>query len=133
MFFGCAFPDAKLESHRSYMQYHIDHCDESKGETYRLAKEFGQQLLDNCREALQENPLYKDGESIARPDKRTPSLIERPVQSPSLLLLRRQSLPREISSTPKSSERMCASSNNTCTVSDLVDAAPDPNSRPIVL
>ena len=24
-----------------YMQYHIDHCDPSKGETYKLAKEFG--------------------------------------------------------------------------------------------
>jgi fatty acid synthase subunit alpha len=46
------------------MQYHIDQCDESKGETYRLAKELGQQLLENCREALAENPLYKDGQSI---------------------------------------------------------------------
>lgn len=44
-----------------YMQYHIDNCDETKGETYRLAKELGQQLLDNCREALGQNPLYKDG------------------------------------------------------------------------
>jgi fatty acid synthase subunit alpha len=46
----------------SYMQYHIDNCDVEKGETYKLAKELGQQLLDNCREALKENPLYKDGE-----------------------------------------------------------------------
>lgn len=53
--------------YHSYMQYHIDHCDPTQGETYRLAKEFGQQLLDNCREALQENPLYKDGElSVSR-------------------------------------------------------------------
>jgi fatty acid synthase subunit alpha len=44
------------------MQYHIDNCDVEKGETYKLAKELGQQLLDNCREALKENPLYKDGE-----------------------------------------------------------------------
>lgn len=49
------------------MQYHIDHCDESKGETYRLAKELGQQLLDNCREALKENPLYKDGRLHLKP------------------------------------------------------------------
>jgi len=49
----------------SYMQYHIDQCDESKGETYRLAKELGQQLLENCREALAENPLYKDGMSFS--------------------------------------------------------------------
>jgi fatty acid synthase subunit alpha len=49
------------------MQYHIDQCDESKGETYRLAKELGQQLLENCREALAENPLYKDGMSSSTP------------------------------------------------------------------
>lgn len=44
-----------------YMQYHIDTCDEARGETYRLAKEFGQQLIDNCREAVGQPPLYKDG------------------------------------------------------------------------
>jgi fatty acid synthase subunit alpha len=43
------------------MQYHIDKCLPEKGETYRLAKEFGQQLIDNCKEALKENPVYKDG------------------------------------------------------------------------
>lgn len=45
-----------------YMQYHIDKCLPEKGETYKLAKEFGQQLIDNCKEALKENPVYKDGE-----------------------------------------------------------------------
>lgn len=44
-----------------YMQYNIDHCDASKGETYRLAKEFGQQLIDNTREVLGTPPMYKDG------------------------------------------------------------------------
>ena len=44
-----------------YMQYHIDTCDSNRGETYRLAKEFGQQLIDNCREALGHPPCYKDG------------------------------------------------------------------------
>lgn len=44
-----------------YMQYHIDECDASRGETYKLAKEFGQRLIDNCREAVGEAPLYKDG------------------------------------------------------------------------
>ncbi|KAF8525925.1 hypothetical protein BU17DRAFT_74311 [Hysterangium stoloniferum] len=43
-----------------YMQYHINTCDPSRGETYRLAKEFGQQLIDNCREAVGQPPLYKD-------------------------------------------------------------------------
>ena len=44
-----------------YMQYHIDICDPTRGENYRLAKEFGQQLIDNCREAVGQAPLYKDG------------------------------------------------------------------------
>ncbi|KAG8889684.1 3-oxoacyl-[acyl-carrier-protein] synthase [Tulasnella sp. 332] len=43
-----------------YMQYHIDHCMPDRGETYKLAKEFGQQLIDNCREALGKPPIYKD-------------------------------------------------------------------------
>jgi fatty acid synthase subunit alpha len=44
-----------------YMQYHIEHVDPEQGETYRLAKEFGQQLIDNCKEAAGANPVYKDG------------------------------------------------------------------------
>lgn len=44
-----------------YMQYHVDQCDPARGDTYKLAKEFGQQLLDNCREAADHPPLYKDG------------------------------------------------------------------------
>ncbi|EJU05022.1 fatty acid synthase [Dacryopinax primogenitus] len=43
-----------------YMQYRIDQVDATKGETYRLAKEFGQQLLDNCKEVVTEPPRYKD-------------------------------------------------------------------------
>ncbi|KAK2463415.1 hypothetical protein APHAL10511_004501 [Amanita phalloides] len=43
-----------------YMQYYIDHCDPSKGETYKLAKEFGQQLINNTKEALGRPPVYKD-------------------------------------------------------------------------
>ena len=45
----------------SYMQYHIDQCDATRGETYKLAKEFGQKLIDNCREAIDHPPMYKDG------------------------------------------------------------------------
>ncbi|KAE9399788.1 fatty acid synthase [Gymnopus androsaceus JB14] len=44
----------------AYMQYNIDHCDPSKGETYKLAKEFGQQLIDNTRQVLGQPPVYKD-------------------------------------------------------------------------
>jgi fatty acid synthase subunit alpha len=49
-----------------YMQYYLDHTDSSKGERYRLAKEFGQMLLSNCREAVGTAPLYRDGQLIAR-------------------------------------------------------------------
>jgi fatty acid synthase subunit alpha, fungi type len=44
-----------------FMQYNIDQCDASKGETYRLAKEFGQKLIDNTREVIGKPPMYKDG------------------------------------------------------------------------
>ncbi|KIJ66907.1 hypothetical protein HYDPIDRAFT_174219 [Hydnomerulius pinastri MD-312] len=44
----------------TYMQYNIDHCDPSKGDTYVLAKQFGQQLIDNTREVLGQAPVYKD-------------------------------------------------------------------------
>jgi len=43
-----------------FMQYHIDHCPTERGETYQLAKELGQQLIENCREVLDEAPVYKD-------------------------------------------------------------------------
>ncbi|PCH42040.1 fatty acid synthase [Wolfiporia cocos MD-104 SS10] len=44
----------------TYMQYYIDQCDPNRSETYKLAKQFGQQLIDNCREVVNEPPLYKD-------------------------------------------------------------------------
>ncbi|KAG5638483.1 hypothetical protein H0H81_012415 [Sphagnurus paluster] len=44
----------------AYMQYNIDQCDPSKGDTYKLAKEFGQRLIDNTREVLGKPPVYKD-------------------------------------------------------------------------
>ena len=43
-----------------FMQYNINQCDASKGETYRLAKEFGQKLIDNTREVIGKPPMYKD-------------------------------------------------------------------------
>ena len=46
-----------------YMQYNIDRCDITRGENYKLAKEFGQQLLENTREVLGKPPVYKDGKS----------------------------------------------------------------------
>jgi fatty acid synthase subunit alpha len=43
-----------------FMQYHIDHCPTERGETYELAKELGQQLILNCKDVLDEAPVYKD-------------------------------------------------------------------------
>jgi len=43
-----------------FMQYHIDNCPTERGETYQLAKELGQQLIENCREVLDSPPAYKD-------------------------------------------------------------------------
>lgn len=43
-----------------FMQYHIDNCPTERGETYQLAKELGQQLIENCRDVLGEAPVYKD-------------------------------------------------------------------------
>ncbi len=44
-----------------YMQYYIDQCNPDKGETFKLAKEFGQQLINNTKEVLGQPPVYKDG------------------------------------------------------------------------
>ncbi|KAM0249848.1 hypothetical protein ACHAQJ_008886 [Trichoderma viride] len=43
-----------------FMQYHIDNCPTERGETYQLAKELGQQLIENCKEVLELSPAYKD-------------------------------------------------------------------------
>lgn len=43
-----------------FMQYHIDNCPTEQGETYKLAKEMGEQLIENCKEVLNVPPVYKD-------------------------------------------------------------------------
>lgn len=43
-----------------FMQYHMDVCPTERGETYQLAKELGQQLIENCKDVLGESPVYKD-------------------------------------------------------------------------
>ncbi|KAI9721035.1 MAG: hypothetical protein M1812_002515 [Candelaria pacifica] len=43
-----------------FMQYHIDNCPTERGETYQLAKQLGEQLIDNCKDVLGEAPVYKD-------------------------------------------------------------------------
>jgi len=43
-----------------FMQYHMDTCPTERGETYKLAKQLGEQLIDNCKDVLGEAPVYKD-------------------------------------------------------------------------
>ncbi|PKS09122.1 hypothetical protein jhhlp_003736 [Lomentospora prolificans] len=43
-----------------FMQYHIDNCPADRGETYKLAKELGEQLIENCKEVLDAPPAFKD-------------------------------------------------------------------------
>jgi len=43
-----------------FMQYHIDNCPTDRGETYKLAKELGAQLIENCKDVLDVSPVYKD-------------------------------------------------------------------------
>ena len=90
-----------------YMQYNIDHCDETRGEKYKLAKEFGQQLIDNTREVIDKPPLYKDGKYQVQNCVRSSADF---FQSHSLLLPIPRSLRRVISCTLRSSEKMSASS-----------------------
>jgi fatty acid synthase subunit alpha len=43
-----------------FMKYHIDNCPTERGETYKLAKELGLQLIENCKDVLNHPPVYKD-------------------------------------------------------------------------
>jgi fatty acid synthase subunit alpha len=43
-----------------FMQYHIDNCPTERGETYKLAKELGVSLIQNCKDVLEADPVYKD-------------------------------------------------------------------------
>ena len=43
-----------------FMQYHMDNVPTERGDTYQLAKQLGQQLIKNCKDVLDEAPVYKD-------------------------------------------------------------------------
>ena len=43
-----------------FMQYHIDNCPTERGDTYDLARQLGEQLIENCKEVLSSAPVYKD-------------------------------------------------------------------------
>jgi fatty acid synthase subunit alpha len=86
-----------------YMQYTIDNTPVERGEKYVLAKQFGQQLLDNCREMIGQAPLYKDGASplVSSERARRPLTLRLP-QSPSPPL-RRPPSPSRATSSPRRS------------------------------
>ncbi|KAM3159575.1 Fatty acid synthase subunit alpha [Lachancea thermotolerans] len=43
-----------------FMEYHISQTKVDEGENYQLAKSLGQQLIENCKQALELDPVYKD-------------------------------------------------------------------------
>lgn len=43
-----------------FVQYHMDHVPTHRGATYKLVHELGLQLLENCKEVLNADPVYKD-------------------------------------------------------------------------
>lgn len=42
------------------MLYYIDHVPTYRGENFELARDLAKQLMENCKEALGSNPVYKD-------------------------------------------------------------------------
>jgi len=47
-----------------FVQYSVNTCDPTLGESYALAKQFGQQLIESFCEVVNSAPLYKDGRLI---------------------------------------------------------------------
>ncbi|KAI9439787.1 fatty acid synthase [Lactarius indigo] len=43
-----------------FMEFMVNRCDPSKGETYATARKLGHELLENCRGVVGQPPLYKD-------------------------------------------------------------------------
>ncbi|KAJ3041629.1 3-oxoacyl-[acyl-carrier-protein] synthase [Rhizophlyctis rosea] len=48
------------ESLITFMEYYITNCPEAKNENYARVKTLGKVLLDNCKEALKTEPVYKN-------------------------------------------------------------------------
>ncbi|KAJ3195403.1 3-oxoacyl-[acyl-carrier-protein] synthase [Irineochytrium annulatum] len=62
------------ESLLTFIEYYIKNCPEEKGENYTRVKSLAKILLDNCREALNSDPVYKN---IAyRPTKPTTTVSD---------------------------------------------------------
>lgn len=107
------------------MQYTIDNTPVELGEKYVLAKQFGQTLLDNCREMIGQAPMYKDGESrflsFSLHSELTLSIC---LQSPSLPLPRPLSPQRETFSPRKFNDLVSLVSRNTSQRWLLVQRSP---------
>ncbi|SCU93162.1 LANO_0E03158g1_1 [Lachancea nothofagi CBS 11611] len=43
-----------------FMEYHISKTKVEEGENYKLAKSLGEQLIENCKQVLDLDPVYKD-------------------------------------------------------------------------
>ncbi|CAK9684230.1 unnamed protein product [Candida parapsilosis] len=50
-----------------FMQYHVELCPTYRGETYKLGKRLGEQLIENCKQILGQSPVYKDVSRITGP------------------------------------------------------------------
>lgn len=48
------------ESLIKFMEYHVSSTDTSKGENYELAKQLGEQLIENCRSVIDMDPVFRD-------------------------------------------------------------------------
>ncbi|OMH81189.1 Fatty acid synthase subunit beta, partial [Zancudomyces culisetae] len=44
----------------AFMEHYIGTLDESFGDTYQLAKRLGEMLIENCKEVMKVDPVYKD-------------------------------------------------------------------------
>ncbi|CCH60013.1 hypothetical protein TBLA_0C02010 [Henningerozyma blattae CBS 6284] len=43
-----------------FMEYHVSNTDTSKGENYQLVKTLGEQLIENCKQVIDIDPVYRD-------------------------------------------------------------------------
>ncbi|CAR31007.1 ZYRO0E07766p [Zygosaccharomyces rouxii] len=43
-----------------FMEYHVSHTDASRGENYKLVKDLGEQLIQNCKQVIDMDPVYRD-------------------------------------------------------------------------
>lgn len=89
-----------------FMEFMVNRCDPSKGETYATARKLGHELLENCRAVVGQPPLYKDGEYFIRSVQFKFSAIS---QSPSQPHPIPRSPRRVRSCTPRSIARTSAS------------------------